>query len=258
MSTITTRAGKGSALTHTELDANFKQAAQAKTALYSVAESDNRDLIECDGTFAVTLPDAATVLAASDSGDFEVTIKNIGTGVITVDRATALDTIDGVAGDITLISNTSFILKVNQAGDGYNIASSKETNRGCLAYQSSNISIADPATFDTNDYDTDSIHSTSVNTERVTVPDGVTKVRVGFAIDMVGGTPNLILYKNGLSTDYPGKVSALPSGTNATEPAWTPIISVVAGDYFTVNVSTTAGITQIGGGTSWLSMEIIE
>jgi hypothetical protein len=127
MSTVTTRAGKGSALTHNELDANFKTAAQTKAAAYTIAESDNRDTVEYSGAGAeaFTLPDAATVVAASDTGDFEVTVKHKGAGVLTVGRTTGADTIDGTAADITLAVNDSVVLKVNQAGDGYNIIARK-------------------------------------------------------------------------------------------------------------------------------------
>ena len=122
MTTLTTRSGKGSALTHAELDTNFDKGSQAKVGAYTVAESDNRDTIECSGTFTISLPDATTVLAASDTGDFEVTIKNTGSGVITVDRVTGLDTIDGVASSIDLIENETALLKANQAGNGYIIS----------------------------------------------------------------------------------------------------------------------------------------
>jgi len=118
MPQILTRAGKASALTHGEMDTNLKEAAQAKSGAYTVAESDNRDTIQCTGTFTVDLPDAAATASASDTGDFKVTIKVI-TGVITVGRVTAGDTIDGTAGDDTLRAGSSSTYKINPAGDGY-------------------------------------------------------------------------------------------------------------------------------------------
>ncbi|MEE8208488.1 MAG: hypothetical protein V3T88_06015, partial [Nitrosomonadaceae bacterium] len=119
MSTFTTRSSKGSALTHAELDANFDKAAQAKTALFTVVVGDNRDTIECNGTFTVTLPDATTIVASSDTGDFEVTIRNTGSGSITIGRTTGGDTIDGTAANISLVGGAFTTLKVNQAGNGY-------------------------------------------------------------------------------------------------------------------------------------------
>jgi len=123
MSNITLRATKGVDLTQSELDANFKKAAQAKISNYTIVEADNRDTVEFTGTFTATLPDATAIAAASDTGDFEVTIKNISTGTITIGRANALDTIDGTAADISLTENEFACLKVNQAGTGYNIIS---------------------------------------------------------------------------------------------------------------------------------------
>jgi len=119
MTTLTTRSGKGSALTHAELDANFDKVAQAKVGTYTVLVSDNRDTIECSGTFTVSLPDVATVLAASDTGDFEVTIKNTGAGVITVGRITGADTIDGTAANEALGVNIAKTYKANKSGNGY-------------------------------------------------------------------------------------------------------------------------------------------
>ena len=130
MSTITTRAGKGSALTHNELDANFKTAAQTKAGAYTIAESDNRDTIEYSGAGAesFTMPDTATVVAAADTGDFEVTIKHVGAGVLTVTCTTGTDTIDGSTSDFTLDPNDVITLKSIQAGTGYNITSGATLN----------------------------------------------------------------------------------------------------------------------------------
>jgi len=122
MTTYITRAGKGAALTHGELDERTKLATQTKAANYTVIESDNRDTIEVSATATITLPDAATIVAASDTGDFEVTLNEDSGNTITISRATGADTIGGTASDITF-SNQSIALKVNQAGDGYNIVS---------------------------------------------------------------------------------------------------------------------------------------
>jgi len=132
MTNLVTRASKGSALTHAQMDAQIIKAAQAKVGAYTVAEGDNRDAIECSGTFAVTLPDATAIVAAADTGDFEVIIINTGSGLITLERTTGADTIDGIAADITLDPNKSIILKVNQAGDGYNALAIKSIGRNSI------------------------------------------------------------------------------------------------------------------------------
>ena len=59
-----------------------------KTGNYTATEDD--DLIICDGTFTVSLPDAASL----DPGD-SIVIKNIGTGTISIDPFSS-QTLDGV------------------------------------------------------------------------------------------------------------------------------------------------------------------
>ena len=134
MSNLITRSTKGSALTHNQMDTNLKKAAQAKTGAYTVVEGDNRDTIECSGTFSVTLPDAAAIVAAADTGDFEVTILNSGSGTITVARTTGADTIDGTAANITLVPNAVTCLKVNQAGNGYHSISGLNSGLGASQF----------------------------------------------------------------------------------------------------------------------------
>ena len=122
MSDLTTRSTKGSALTHNEMDANLKQSTQTKAANYTVVEGDNRDSIDVTATATITLPDAAAIVSASDTADFEVTIKCL-SGTTTIARLTGTDTIDGTAANITLQVNESNTFKVNQAGNGYNTKS---------------------------------------------------------------------------------------------------------------------------------------
>ena len=119
MTSIITRAGKGTLLTPTEADTNYKQQAVAKTSAYQVIESDNRDTIECSGTFPVTITSLATLLSSADTGDFQFTLKNSGTGIITyIDLGGSL--IDGLLIG-TLYTNQSVTLKGNAAGNGWNV-----------------------------------------------------------------------------------------------------------------------------------------
>lgn len=124
MTVLTTRSAKGSELSHSELDANFKRTVAQKTTTYACLVSDNRSVIEClhaSTPFTVTLGDAATMVAA-DTGDYEATIVNIGAAVVTVARAGS-DTIDGSATSITLSRYESVTLKVISAGTGYSTVS---------------------------------------------------------------------------------------------------------------------------------------
>jgi len=118
MTTILTRAGKAAALTGTEYDTNLKKGAQTKSGNYTVVGSDNRDTIEVTASATITLTAAAT-LAAEDTGDFEVTIKNLHTAEITVVRSST-DTIDGLT-TYPIPPKASATFKLNQAGNGFNI-----------------------------------------------------------------------------------------------------------------------------------------
>lgn len=55
----------------------------SKTSAYTVVAGDNNKIIECSGTFTVTLPNSL------DTG-FQVTIVNVGTGTITIAASTTL------------------------------------------------------------------------------------------------------------------------------------------------------------------------
>ncbi len=140
---ITTRASKGTALSHTELDTNFKIAAQAKTDSYIVIAGDNRDTIEVNATSAtVTLTAASTLLSSVDTGDFEVTLKNThASASVTVARSGS-DTIDG-ATTYTLYAGEAATFKINQAGTGWNVVSN-----GQRAHTLGALSVAGAVDFD--------------------------------------------------------------------------------------------------------------
>lgn len=127
MSDLTTRATKGDSLTHGELDTNFKLGAQTKAASYTVVEGDNRDAIDVTAVATITLPDATAIVAAADTGDFEVTLNNTTVAVMTITCVTGTDTIDGSTSDYIVNGIDSITLKVNQAGTGYNIVGGAAT-----------------------------------------------------------------------------------------------------------------------------------
>lgn len=80
----------------------------------SVGASRVHDFINCTAALTITLADAATMAEG-----YQVTIKNQGTGSVTVNRATGSDTINGVLQDIVIGSGSSVYLSVNQNEDGY-------------------------------------------------------------------------------------------------------------------------------------------
>ncbi len=69
---------------HTHLNyAPLNVLISSKTTAYTVQSSDNNKIIECSGTFTVTLPDGMTT-------GFQVTIVNVSTGTITIAATTTL------------------------------------------------------------------------------------------------------------------------------------------------------------------------
>ena len=158
MPTLRTRAGKGSDLTPGEADANFKRTVVQKTTTYACLVSDNRSVIEglhATTAFTITLGDAATMIAA-ETGDYEVTITNIGAAVVTVAPAGS-DTINGAATSLTLNQHAGVTLQVISAGNGWNIASQSgavnETIAGSslFAYKASDESVTSSTTLQDDD-----------------------------------------------------------------------------------------------------------
>jgi len=120
MPTLRTRASKGSALTHAELDANFRRTVRQVVTTATGLISDNNGVIEgnhASTPFTITLGDAATMIAA-ENGSYVITITNVNAAAVTVARAGA-DTIDGAATSLILTQNDSITLQAISAGTGY-------------------------------------------------------------------------------------------------------------------------------------------
>ena len=144
--------------------------------------------------------------------------------------------------------------------------------RGALAYLASNQSFADGVaamvSFGAETYDTSSIHDNSTNPSRLTVPAGVTRVRlraqVYFDTD-ADGNRYAWIYKNNSET-YIGCAASIvyPVATTTTVMQLeSPVLTVIAGDYFEVKAAHTAGnaLNVMGiatGNYTWFAMEIIE
>lgn len=271
MTLMRSRASKGSKLTHGELDANFVRDVDIKTSNYSALVGDNRTTLECNHAstpFTVTLGDAATMAAAED-GEYEVTILNIGVALITIARAGS-DTINGASTSIVLAKSMSVTLKVNAAEDGYNsIANNKGNFRGCLAAnidaQTISATTDTVIAWDAETYDTDTIHDTSTNNSRLTVPTGVSYVRISGQVDWfytAAGTRAIQIIKNG-SSSYPGiaRSSMLPDNAGDFQRVNSPILAVSATNYFELSVYQTSGGNldiASSGYNNWFAMDIIE
>lgn len=140
--------------------------------------------------------------------------------------------------------------------------------RGALVKKSADQTTANYVTaaavaWDAEDYDTDTIHDTVTNNTRLTVPTGVTKVKIGAGWDIGSLTANeywaVDIRKNGSNNynGWTGLVTASPL-TSAFGSIWTPILTVVATDYFEVffDAQTDTSVTVFAG-FSWFAMEIV-
>jgi hypothetical protein len=99
----------------TGLTEAFNDGTVAKSGTYSTTATDHARTIECTSTFTLSLLAAATAGAG-----YRVTVKNAGTGLITVARSST-DTIDG-ATSYVLNPKEGATFVVNAAGNGYVIA----------------------------------------------------------------------------------------------------------------------------------------
>jgi len=128
---------------------------------------------------------------------------------------------------------------------------------GARVVLQANTAIADSSAyvipFDFEEYDTDSIHDNATNPERVTVPTGYNKIKLGAYVAAssitASGHLQVTLFKNGSSL-FPGSGTVFGS-------RYTPLsiaelnrqLSCTAGDYFHLRVTQTSGSskTLIGG-----------
>lgn len=145
----------------------------------------------------------------------------------------------------------------------------KPAFRGALTYKSANqtltTGVATILSFDTNSYDTDTLHNTVTNNSRITVPSGVSKVRlsgiVQFAQNGTGYRRAEILKNGGAFAGAGYQEMAPQSSTVQTCTPVSSIVPVVAGDYFELRATQTSGgnLDLISGvGACAFCMEIIE
>lgn len=141
--------------------------------------------------------------------------------------------------------------------------------RGALIYKGSdqtaaNFTTLTAMTFDSESYDTEGFHDTVSNTSRLTVPAGVTKVRLTGHARVSSHTANkytsLFISKNG-SYSYVGQVGqVMYSDLTVVEVAVTsPVLDVTAGDYFELGleIETDTSVT-VEGTRTWFAMEVIQ
>lgn len=122
-------------------------------------------------------------------------------------------------------------------------ASATATFSGCVAYksaaaQSLSTDTATLITFDAEEFDTDSYHSTSTNTGRMTIPSGkdgkyLLIASIRFTANATGSR-SVQIYKNGASVAAPTRANSVSESGSATWINGSAVLSAVAGDYFEV------------------------
>ena len=139
--------------------------------------------------------------------------------------------------------------------------------RGALVNQVTSFSLPNntttTATWDNEIYDTDNIHDNVTNNSRLTVPTGVTHIRLTGAYRDESNTTGwrfVQLRKNGGSVPGLSNVSHGASGANSHFlNLSSPVLEVIAGDYFEMQLFQNSGSTRaISGDNFWFAMEIVE
>lgn len=144
--------------------------------------------------------------------------------------------------------------------------------KGALVYLTANESIANTTSqivnWDAETYDTSGIWEIA-SPSKLTVPAGVTKIRLRANVSWASnatGIRKLNITKNG--GNYQGQTlatqQAVPTvGSTTDQLAVSPVLSVVAGDYFELLAQQTSGgalnIGYIASGLSnWFAMEVVQ
>jgi len=180
-----------------------------------------------------------------------------------------------VIGDISRLDH-ELILRYNATNTEWELLNpTPKKFKGALAYKSASETITTSTythlSFDSEDYNTDTIHDTVTNNQRLTVPAGITKIRLSGQVvwgTSATGERNVGISKNDETTNPTGgigmpKVFSNATGTlGAVQNFSSSIITVAGGDYFTLyvwhNVGSDSSVIGNVQHRTWFAMEIIE
>lgn len=178
-----------------------------------------------------------------------------------------------IASDFNIYISTSSSNTGNDPTENLSVwSASGNIFRGALAYPSVTQSIPNSITttlnFDSEEYDTDSFHDNSVNNSRLTIPSGVSRVRV-FAQATFDANATGIR-RVSIISNISSQISFTTSNVNALVIFSTsinivsPVIDVSSGDFFQLTVLQTSGGNldtlglSLGSSSTFLSIEVIE
>lgn len=266
---------------------NIEAAVATKANKIISITTDNLLVMDATGDLADAGIAKANVVC-SENG-LSVSIAQLNNAAATSSSTAELDKLDGCTVSTAQINNacstSASTAELNYA-DGPNTASKfllldsnarvpfdqRSSVRGCLVYRNTSGTQAslDLLGWGAEAYDTDNIHSTSTNTERLTVPSGVSYVRISTSLRLSAsssGDIGIQLRKNGSGVGIPGAM--IIGGSNFSSTAYdtvayvSPILAVTGGDYFELYNTIAGSFTLTGydsgsGQPSWFAMEIIQ
>jgi hypothetical protein len=152
----------------------------------------------------------------------------------------------------------SFLINPYRYAAGGGLVTWTDLTSGALVHRSTNVSVSanGSAAWDAETYDTASWHDTSSNTDRLTVPSGVSLVRiVGNSASSTGGY--WYLMKGGSGFDGQAYERSDTDGAENTNIA-SAIVAVSATNYFTMH--SVSSLTMLASGSSsnsWFAAEAI-
>lgn len=125
-----------------------------------------------------------------------------------------------------------------------------------------NYSAGAAIAFDSEGYDTDAIHDTVTNNSRLTVPSGVTKVKLSgscYLSNVTGGSDCFFwIQKNGVQAFLgAGNMVVDTSSTFPRMSISSAMLAVTAGDYFDLWLLCTDSSITVTKDLTWFAMEVI-
>ncbi len=202
----------------------------------------------------------------SDAGTIKrISVANARTTILEIANLTELAAAPAITDEL-FISDAGTIKRISLTN-----ALAVPVHRGALVYDVSDQTITNntwtAVNFDTEVYDTDTIHDTSTNNTRFTIPTGITRVRLSANIRFTANDTEQRGARFQLNgSDFIGQAEQLvhhPDSTNASmQNISSGVIDCVATNYFELEVyqNSSGNLDLLGdsGIATWFSIEIIQ
>lgn len=254
MATLITRAGNAAPLNANQHDENLKRETNPQSGNYTVAADDNRATVEYTGTggHTITLPDASTLLASEDTGDFQVTIVNrSGNSSSVIIGRTGAGTINGASSNFTLYVNEAATFKCGSTTDDWMIVSqsfggARDTVVFGDLYSGPNPSTTYYCTISGINFGS----STDENSVKTVCPVGGTIYNFYTKVNQNSAdfSTTLTIRKNSSATSL---TTIIPAGSTAVVSDTTNTVTFVAGDVLSLSVVGGAGSSGGAQGVNW-------